>query len=350
MPGGARHNFDRADSALLNRPEVELLGPQQERAMLVELGACKRLLLEARPASPRERGPESAGGPDIRDVVRELLDPATAWTAEARHLIPIAARYHELRTGLAMANLRLVAHLSRRYRDRGLASSDLLQEGFCGLLKAIDRFDATREARLATYAAWWIRQALQRAVAAGAYPVCLNPRCLRQLAQSRPDVGRPREPGRGPRSKGGEATIRRIRSATRPVVSLEADLHADARSSLLGESTDPAHEAAQAAELGETLVALIRRLQPREQVVLRLRFGLDGQPCHSLSQVGERLEVSKERIRQIQQAALAKLRGLAEDGLDCEAIGCGGPRRGRTVRPRADTWSLGGPRPSARHP
>ena len=321
MPGGARHNFDRADSALLNRPEVELLGPQQERAMLVELGECKRLLLEARPQRPRERGPESAEGPDIREVVRELLDPATAWTAEARHLIPIAARYHELRTGLAMANLRLVAHLSRRYRDRGLATSDLLQEGFCGLLTAIDRFDATREARLATYAAWWIRQALQRAVAAGAYPVRLDPRHLHRLAESGSDVAGPRRPGREPGSKGAEATIRQIYSATRRVVSLEADLHADERSSLLGESTDPAHEAAQAAELGESLVALIRRLQPREQVVLRLRFGLDGQPCHSLSQVSEVLDVSKERVRQIQQAALAKLRGFAEGGPCCEAVG-----------------------------
>ena len=321
MSAGALRRVDLADSALLNRPEVELLGPQQERAMLVELGACKRLLLEARPAKVRASGVESAEGLDIREVVRELLDPATARAAEARHLIPIAARYHELRTSLAMANLRLVAHLSRRYRDRGLATSDLLQEGFCGLLTAIDRFDAGRATRLASYAAWWIRQALQRAVAAGAYPVRLAPRHLHRLAESGSDVARPRRPGRKPGSKAAEATIRRIYSATRPVVSLEADLHADERSSLLGESTDPAHEAAQAAELGESLVALIRRLQPREQVVLRLRFGLDGQPCHSLSQVGERLEVSKERIRQIQQAALAKLRGLAEDGLDCEAAG-----------------------------
>jgi RNA polymerase primary sigma factor len=321
MSGGALHRFDLADSALLNRPEVELLGPQQERAMLVELGECKRRLLEARQTRPCERAPESAEVPDIQDAVRDLLDPATAWTAEARHLVPIAARYNELRTGLAMANMRLVAHVARRYRDRGLASSDLLQEGFCGLLKAIDRFDTGREARLATYAVWWIRQAIQRAVAAGAYPVRLDPRHLRQLANSRPDAARPRKPGRGPRPRLAEATLRRIHSATRPTISLDADRHADERSSLLGDLTDPGHEAAQAAELGESLIALIRQLKPREQVVLQLRFGLDGQPCHSLSQVGEVLDVSKERIRQIQEAALAKLRGLAE-GVHCgEAIG-----------------------------
>jgi RNA polymerase primary sigma factor len=321
MSAGRLHRFDLADSALLNRPDVDLLDSQQKRAMLVELGECKTRLLEARPARPCEKGPEPAEGLDIQDVVRELLNPATAWTAEARHLVPIASRYNELRTKLAMANLRLVAHLSQRYRDRGLSTSDLLQEGFCGLLKAIDRFDARRETRLASYAVWWIRQAIQRAVAAGAYPVRLNPRHLRQLANSRPDVVRPRKSGREPRSKGTEATIRQIHWATRPTISLDANLHAHQRSSPLGELTYQAHEDALAAELGESLIALIRQLKPREQVVLQLRFGLDGQPCHSLSQVSERLDVSKERIRQIQEGALAKLRGLAKGGLYCEAVG-----------------------------
>src|SRR5262245_32325632 len=138
MSGGRFHRFDLADAALLNRPEVELLDSQQERAMLVELGECKTRLLEVRPCEP---GAESTEVPDIQDVVRDLLNPATARAAESRHLVAIAARYNELRTRLAMANLRLVAHQSRRHRDRGLAPADLLQEGFCGLLKAIDRFD-----------------------------------------------------------------------------------------------------------------------------------------------------------------------------------------------------------------
>jgi RNA polymerase primary sigma factor len=321
MSGEELHRLDLADSALLNRPEVEVLDSQQERAMLVELGECKRRLLQARQERPSEQGLESSKVPDIQDVVRDLLNPATAWTAEARCLVPVAARYNELRTRLAMANLRLVAHVSRRYRDRGLAASDLLQEGFCGLLKAIDRFDAGRETRLASYAVWWIRQAVQRAVAAGAYPVHLNPRHLHQLAERGSDVTRPRRPGRKPGSEAAEARIRQIYSATRPAISLDANLHADEHSSLLGSLTYPGHEDASAAELGETLVALIQQLKPREQVVLQLRFGLGGKPCHSLSQVSEVLDVSKERIRQIQEAALAKLRILAKSKLCCEAAG-----------------------------
>ena len=88
-----------------------------------------------------------------------------------------------------MANVRLVAHVAKRYHDRGIPPGDLIQEGFCALLVAIDRFDLVNETRLATYAIWWIRQAIQRAVAGGAYPVRLNPRQLHQLAQAQAMTG-----------------------------------------------------------------------------------------------------------------------------------------------------------------
>ena len=88
-----------------------------------------------------------------------------------------------------MANVRLVAHVAKRYHDRGIPPGDLIQEGFCALLVAIDRFDVVNETRLATYAIWWIRQAIQRAVAGGAYPVRLNPRQLHQLAQAQAMFG-----------------------------------------------------------------------------------------------------------------------------------------------------------------
>ena len=126
---------------------------------------------------------------------------------------------------------RPVAHVAKRFRDRGIAYSDLLQEGFCGLLEAIDRFDLTHETKLATYATWWIRQSMQRAVASGAYPVRLSPRHLRQLAQNQDELDRGRA-GRSGRPRtarpaGSTEMIHRIHAATRPTVSLDATLDAD---------------------------------------------------------------------------------------------------------------------------
>jgi RNA polymerase primary sigma factor len=220
-----------------------------------------------------------------------------------------------------MANLRLVAHVARKYRNRGISSSDLLQEGFCGLLKAIDRFQPSKETRLASYAVWWIRQALQRAVAAGAYPVRLNPRHLQQLAQSNSSLATPGKTGRKRRSTGASTTIEQIHSATRPTISLNSNLRADEGSCLINALTYPPREEEGSAELDEYLVVMLRQLKPREQVVLQLRFGLGGQECHSLSQVSEVLDVSKERIRQIQEGALEKLRVLARGKALCEATG-----------------------------
>lgn len=319
MPSDNDRSFDLASAALLNRPEVELLTPDQERSLLLELSECKARLLAARVSAPRE---EAAGsddpahhaepaGQEIQDVVRELLKPAAALNPVLQQLVPTAVRYNDLRTKLAMANLRLVAHVARRYRNRGLASSDLLQEGFCGLLKAIDRFNPTKETRLASYAVWWIRQALQREVAAAAYPVRLNPRHLQQLANS--DLGDEpsARPGRKARSRGSENTIRQIYSATRPTISLNSSVRADEGESLLDALTYPAREETPGDELDDSLFSMINQLKPREQVVLQLRFGLCGTETHSLSQVSDLLDVSKERIRQIQEGALEKLRILA---------------------------------------
>lgn len=319
MSGDELQNYDLASAALLNRPDAQVLTAYQERALILELDGCKTLLLESRHSLGGELPARSPGDEEIQAIVRHLLDRSTVKTEVARQLAQIAERYNEIRTKLAMANLRLVAHVAKKYRNRGITGSDLLQEGFCGLLKAIDRFEPARETRLASYAVWWIRQALQRAVAAGAYPVRLNPRHLQQLAQSNADLAPPRKPGRKPRSSGASSTIRQIQSATRPTISLNANLRADEGLSLLEALTYPAAEEAPTGELDEYLVALLEQLKPREQVVIQLRFGLDGKECHSLSQVSEVLDVSKERIRQIQEGALEKLRSLARGKVYCEA-------------------------------
>jgi RNA polymerase primary sigma factor len=312
--------YDVTSAALLNRPDVQVLSPPQERALLLELDQCKRLLLhlvpaddESQPVAPPER--------DIQDFVRDLLQQGGIRDDVEERLTHLANRYNEIRSKLAMANLRLVAHVARKYKNRGISSSDLLQEGFCGLLKAIDRFQPGKETRLASYAVWWIRQSLQRAVAAGAYPVRLNPRHLQQLAQSNPNLASPDKPGRKRRSAGSTTTIEQIHSATRPTVSLNASLRANEGSCLINALTYPAREEEESSELDEFLVVMMQQLKPREQVVLQLRFGLGGQECHSLSQVSEVLDVSKERIRQIQEGALEKLRSLARGKALCEAAG-----------------------------
>src|SRR5262249_52392128 len=140
-------------------------------------------------------------------------------------ILPLVRRYQELRTKLAMANVRLVAHVAKRYQDRGIPPGDLIQEGFCALLVAIDRFDLANQTRLATYAIWWIRQAIQRAVAHGPYPVRLNPRQLHQLAQMQRiagDYAQERSMHSDIPRPVLSPTIERVFAATRPVLSLDA--------------------------------------------------------------------------------------------------------------------------------
>jgi RNA polymerase primary sigma factor len=320
MFGEDLQTYDLASSDLLNRPDVQVLSPEAERALVLELDECKKLLLRTDRRSVRDCGSGALDGEEIQEIVRDLLKQSAAGGDEESPEMAVASRYNHIRTKLAMANLRLVAHVAKKYRNRGVSHSDLLQEGFCGLLRAIDRFDASRETRLASYAVWWIRQALQRAVAAGAYPVRLNPRHLQQLALGNPELATSRKPGRKPRGAGSASTLRQIHSATRPSISLDANLRADEGSSLLNTLTYPAHEEPPFAELDEYLVAMLKELKPREQIVLQLRFGLGGKECHSLSQVSQVLDVSKERIRQIQEGALAKLRNLARGKIFCEAV------------------------------
>ncbi|HKM54122.1 MAG TPA: sigma factor, partial [Isosphaeraceae bacterium] len=149
MSGDELQNYDLSVAALLNRPDVQVLSAEDERALLLELDGTKKQLLEqGRSAGdlqqPRNEATEEADiseSEEIQEIVRGLLQPSAGQTAEHDKLAQLAQRYNATRTRLAMANLRLVAHVARKYRNRGISGSDLLQEGFCGLLKGIDRFD-----------------------------------------------------------------------------------------------------------------------------------------------------------------------------------------------------------------
>ncbi|WP_435007584.1 sigma-70 family RNA polymerase sigma factor [Tundrisphaera lichenicola] len=305
-----RRNDDANGFSTLDDSDTKVLSSKEERQLLQELGECKRKLAEALEKIPGYEMPRGADDPQTQ--ANHIASFYTGDGQSEARLGAIFRRYSELRGKLALANMRLIAHVAKRFRDRGVSYSDLLQEGFCGLLEAIDRFDLNHQTKLATYATWWIRQAMQRAVASCAYPVRLSPRHLRQLAQNQDEVG-PRDPDRTPEDGLVASTemIQRIHTATRPTISLDATLDSDSNFNLMQIMSDPEGDRTGEVDMDETVGKMMDVLRPREQEVLALRFGLGGKARLSLSQVGKVLAVSKERVRQIQDRALEKLRLVA---------------------------------------
>jgi RNA polymerase primary sigma factor len=293
--------------------QTEILLPAEERSLLQELGDCKRRLTRA--LADVQGVEEEVAADDPQAMARFIAHLYPCNGAQNASLGAVHRRYCEVRGKLALANMKLVAHVAKRFRDRGIPYTDLMQEGFCGLLEAIDRFDLTHQTKLATYATWWIRQSMQRAVASGAYPVRLTPRHLRQLAQdqeSRERTSSDANSAREATAHVGTDLIQFIHTATRPAVSLNASRSGAHHINLLQTISDPTADQTAHVDTDETVSRLMEVLRPREQEVLSLRFGLGGRERLSLSQVGRILEVSKERVRQIEDRALEKLKSRAD--------------------------------------
>ena len=313
---------------LLSAADEVRLG-EQIRTAYAQLGAVLRAQRPAESAAD-ERGPAERLRQLRRWVARLARGPAPAVERESglragqlRELWAALQPWHEAleaaQAALITANLRLVVSLAKRARHRGLPFLDLIQEGNLGLMRAVETFDPQRGCRFSTYASWWIRQAIARAMADQGSTVRTPVHVSEQMGRLTRTAHRLEQSlERAPTAEElahalarSVAQVHTMQAQQTPVLSLDAPL-ADGKSPLgdvmPDETTPLPSEAACLAERTAQIAQCLQALTPREQAIVRARFGLDDGQEHTLEALGQGLQLSRERVRQIEAQALAKLR------------------------------------------
>ena len=282
---------------------------------------------QPRPRNPRLTSDSASGDLDLslRLSLREISETPLLTLEEETAL---AGRIHqgddEAREHMIKANLRLVVKIARDYEGLGLPLLDMINEGNMGLMRAVDRFDPAKGAKLSTYASWWIKQSIKRAMGDQArtirlpvHLVDLVARIRRTSMRLQEEIGR--EPTEAEIASEMQLTRERVTEllcASHRPVSLDAPLgdEDDTRFAdiVKDENAGTAYEDLADHNRHEMLRELVRRLDERALAVINRRFGLDGGPEKTLEEIGETFGVTRERIRQIEASALRKLRKLVE--------------------------------------